>query len=85
MKKLIVSVLFCLMLCAPAFAAEIRYVLFDRGGYVCVFEESDLEKPAMKTDIYVDLLPQDDQHRLREGIEIESRAALRAILEDFGS
>lgn len=85
MKKLFAAILFCFLLCAPAFAAETRYILFERGGYVCVFEEGDLENPAIKTDIYADLLPKDDQRRLREGIEVSSRGALLEILEDFGS
>lgn len=85
MKKIIIVALFCILLSGFAFAAAESYILRDMGGYVCVFEKNDLVNPSLETAIPVQLLPQADQQRLREGIEVNGRSELYSILEDLGS
>jgi len=85
MRKIFAAVLTCLLLTAPVQAAGMRYILLDSGGFISVFEDSDLTKAAIETKICVRSLPQADQDQLKEGIIVEGDEALLNILEDLGS
>jgi hypothetical protein len=73
------------MLSTSAFAAEQIYILMERDGLLNVFEVTDLNNPAIMTNIAISLLPVSDQKQLKEGIRVEGDDALRCILEDLGS
>ena len=91
--------LFCL-LCAAALALSVlqmtapqqlpgaaarsqpaAYTVRDKGGRVAVYPPDGTETVY---DIYVNLLPEQDVLRLRQGIPVESEEALQRLLEDLG-
>ena len=68
----------------PGAAARSRpaaYTVRDKGGRVAVYPPDGTETVY---DIYVNLLPEQDVLRLRQGIPVESEEALQQLLEDLG-
>lgn len=63
------------------------YYLCDKGGRVAVYECSDGGVPGRLvelTDIYVNLLPEPDALRLKQGFTVQSAQELATLLEDLG-
>jgi hypothetical protein len=63
------------------------YYLCDKGGRVAVYAcEADGTPGALVewTDIYVNLLPERDALRLKEGFTVQDDQALASLLEDLG-
>lgn len=63
------------------------FYLRDEGGRVVVYTCSDNglpEKRLLRTGIYVNLLPEADALRLKQGVYVTGETALRALLEDLG-
>ena len=63
------------------------YYLCDEGGRVVVYTCSDNglpDKRLLRTGIYVNLLPEADALRLKQGLYVTGETALRALLEDLG-
>jgi hypothetical protein len=77
-------VMFLLLLLLVLTAGDV-YVLFDRGGYVCVFQDVYDSEPVRRTDIRVEALPPADNEALARGIVVHGSEELVRILEDFGS
>ena len=80
---------------APDTAAQARpeetgltpYYLCDEGGRVVVYtctENGLPDKRLLRTGIYVNLLPEADAIRLKQGFYVSGETALRAQLEDLG-
>ena len=71
---------------APEGAAGAFY-LCDEGGRVAVYRCGPDGKPAARaalTGIYVNLLPEADALRIKQGLTVPSRQALERLLEDLG-
>ncbi len=64
---------------------ELRFVVRERSGRVCVFREGFETQPAIVTEISVEGLPAADRALLTQGMEVEGREALLRLLEDLGS
>ena len=63
------------------------YYLCDEGGRVVVYRCNADGSPAqrlLRTGIYVNLLPEGDALRIKQGLRIPSEAELRQLLEDLG-
>lgn len=63
------------------------YYLCDEGGRVTVYRCLPDGTPGElleRTDIYVNLLPENDVLRIRRGIRVHSLPELQALLEDLG-
>lgn len=62
------------------------YTVRDKGGRVAVYplDPAGAEGTETVYDIYVNLLPEQDVLRLRQGIAVESDEALQRLLEDLG-
>lgn len=62
------------------------YTVRDKGGRVAVYplDSTGTEGAETVYDIYVNLLPEQDVLRLRQGIAVESEEALQRLLEDLG-
>lgn len=63
------------------------YYLCDRGGKVAVYHcgaDGSLQGLLELTDIYVNLLPENDALRLKSGITVHTRQELDLLLEDLG-
>lgn len=63
------------------------FYLCDEGGRVVVYTCSDNglpDKCFLRTGIYVNLLPEADALRLKQGVYVSGDTALRALLEDLG-
>jgi hypothetical protein len=63
------------------------YYLCDKGGRVAVYAcEADGGPGELVewTDIYVNLLPERDALRLKEGFTVQDNKALASLLEDLG-
>ena len=63
------------------------FYLCDEGGRVVVYTCSANglpEKRLLRTGIYVNLLPEADALRLKQGVYVTGETALRALLEDLG-
>ena len=63
------------------------FYLCDEGGRVVVYTCSDNglpDKRLLRTGIYVNLLPEADALRLKQGLYVTGETALRALLEDLG-
>jgi hypothetical protein len=63
------------------------YYLCDKGGRVAVYAcEADGTPGELVewTDIYVNLLPERDALRLKEGFTVQDDQALASLLEDLG-
>ena len=63
------------------------YYLCDEGGRVVVYSctENGLpDKRLLRTGIYVNLLPENDALRIKQGLSVYSETELRTVLEDLG-
>ncbi len=85
MKKLLALIAAGMLLSSATYARAQDYILMERGGYLSVFQETDLINPSEITDVAVSLLPISDQNRLEKGFRVEGEEALLHILEDLGS
>ena len=68
-------------------ALENCIYLCDEGGRVVVYtctENGLPDKRLLRTGIYVNLLPEADAVRLKQGFYVSGETALRAQLEDLG-
>jgi hypothetical protein len=68
-------------------SAAPAYYLCDKGGRVAVYAcEADGTPGELLewTDIYVNLLPERDALRLKEGFTVQDEQALASLLEDLG-
>ena len=71
----------------PAGQSGTDFYLCDEGGRVVVYTCSDNglpDKRLLRTGIYVNLLPEADALRLKQGLYVTGETALRALLEDLG-
>lgn len=59
-----------------------RYLIRTVDGKVCIFQGEEL---ILETGVSAALLPRQDREALAQGIEVESREELTALLEDLGS
>lgn len=69
----------------PALPAA--YWLCDEGGRVAVYVCGSTGKPEKRlelTNIYVNLLPESDALRIKQGITVHSEKELYTLLEDLG-
>jgi hypothetical protein len=64
---------------------ELRFIVREQGGTVCVFREGFDVQPAIVTEISVEDLPAADRALLEAGMEVAGREALLRLLEDLGS
>lgn len=68
-------------------AAAPAYYLCDRGGRVAVYDCGADGQPGTLvelTDIYVNLLPEPDALRLKQGFTVQTAQELATLLEDLG-
>lgn len=68
-------------------AAPAAYWLCDKGGRVAVYEcsaDGEPEKLLEMTNIYVNLLPESDALRIKQGLTLHSEKELYTLLEDLG-
>ena len=78
----------------PGLAAQGRagqgstdFYLCDEGGRVVVYtctENGLPDKRLLRTGIYVNLLPEGDALRVKQGLRLPSETELRQLLEDLG-
>ena len=64
-----------------------QYLLRDEGGMVAVYTcgpDGSPTRLARQTDIYVNLLPENDALRVKQGMAVTGDAALQKVLEDLG-
>ena len=64
-----------------------QYLLRDEGGMVAVYTcgpDGSPTRLARQTDIYVNLLPENDALRVKHGMTVTGDAALQEVLEDLG-
>ena len=64
-----------------------QYLLRDEGGMVAVYTcgpDGSPTRLARQTDIYVNLLPENDALRVKQGMTVTGDAALQEVLEDLG-
>ncbi len=64
---------------------EEKYILKILDGIVVVFNESDMTRPIIVTDIYAGTLRHFDREQLNEGIVANGEFELQTLLEDFSS
>lgn len=64
---------------------EEKYILKILDGIVVVFNESDMTRPIIVTDIYAGTLRHFDREQLSEGIAVSGEFELQTLLEDFSS
>lgn len=71
---------------SQAQSAPAAYTVRDKGGRVAVYaaDPAGGEREQAVYDIYVNLLPEQDVLRLRQGIPVADEAALQRLLEDLG-
>ena len=63
------------------------YYLCDEGGMLTVYACGADGEPADRleeTGIYVNLLPENDALRIKQGLAVYSETELRTVLEDLG-
>ena len=61
-----------------------HYVLRDKDGKVTVFlKDGDSEEVVEETDIATEFLTETDKIELQNGIEVNGRAELNKVIEDF--
>ncbi len=68
-------------------AGSTTYYLCDEGGRVVVWQCDADGTPAqrvLRTSIYVNLLPEGDALRVKQGLRLPSETELRQLLEDLG-
>lgn len=72
---------------APAASGLPGYLVRERGGQVAVYtvDETGAETDETVYEIYVNLLPEPDILRLRQGIRVTDGAELQRLLEDLGA
>ena len=71
----------------PDTSAPQRYLLCDEGGMVAVYLCDAAGCPVQRletTRIYVNLLPENDVLRIKQGLAVTGDAALQQLLEDLG-
>lgn len=61
------------------------YVVREWDGRLAVFIKGQTNPDMIYEDVAVASLPQAEQERLREGIEVPDRSALNRLLEDYTS
>ena len=64
-----------------------QYLLRDEGGMVAVYTcgpDGSPTRLARQTDIYVNLLPENDALRVKHGMAVTGDTALQEVLEDLG-
>lgn len=64
-----------------------QYLLQDKGGRVAVYRCNADGRPGALvtvTDIYTNLLPENDLLRIKRGIRVQSERELDLLLEDLG-
>ena len=64
-----------------------QYLLRDEGGMVVVYTcgpDGSPTRLARQTDIYVNLLPENDALCVKQGMTVTGDAALQEVLEDLG-
>ena len=64
-----------------------QYLLRDEGGMVAVYTcgpDGSPTRLARQTDIYVNLLPENDALRVKQGMIVTGDTALQEVLEDLG-
>lgn len=66
-------------------APENKYVLKIEDGIVVVFNETDMTRPIIVTDIYASTLRHFDREQLTDGIYANGDFELQSMLEDFSS
>ncbi len=64
---------------------EEKYILKILDGIVVVFNETDMTRPVIVTDIYAGTLRHFDREQLNEGITVSGDFELQTLLEDFSS
>ena len=67
--------------------ATALYYLCDEGGMLTVYACGADGQPADRleeTGIYVNLLPENDALRIKQGLSVYSETELRTVLEDLG-
>lgn len=62
-----------------------KYVLKIEDGIVVVFNETDMTRPIIVTDIYAGTLRHFDREQLTRGIVANDDFELQSMLEDFSS
>ena len=60
-----------------------RYVLKIEDGIVVVFNERDMTRPIIVTDIYASTLRHSDKEELTRGIVVNGDFELYSLIEDF--
>ena len=71
----------------PEETGLVPYYLCDEGGRVVVYRCDESGAPArwlLQTGIYVNLLPESDALRVKNGWVLQSEVELRQVLEDLG-
>lgn len=69
---------------SSATSASNAYVLKENGGRIAVFVKGQAE-PVITTDTMVNILPEEDQQALEDGVEVYGERALQKALEDYCS
>ena len=72
----------------PDTSQPAQYLLKDEGGKVAVYTcgpDGSPTRLAQQTEIYVNLLPENDALRVKQGMVVTGEAALQKVLEDLGS
>lgn len=64
-------------------ARQERYVLKIVDGIVVVFNERDMTRPIIVTDIYASTLRHSDKEELMHGIIVNGDFELYSLIEDF--
>lgn len=64
---------------------EEKYILKILDGIVVVFNEADMTRPIIVTDIYAGTLRHFDREQLNNGIAVSGDFELQSLLEDFSS
>ena len=69
----------------PESIPENKYVLKIQDGIVVVFNETDMNRPIIVTDIYASTLRHFDREQLTTGLCANGDFELQKMLEDFSS
>ena len=92
MRKLALCLFYALCTFTIAFSQALPertalYYLCDEGGMLTVYACGADGQPADRleeTGIYVNLLPENDALRIKQGLSVYSETELRTVLEDLG-
>ena len=63
--------------------SDVVFIVKDYEGRLAVFVKGD-EQPSVVLDTPINILPQIDQQKLANGIEVVGSSRLRTLLEDYG-